>query len=94
MYDNVLEEIHQASEVNIYLKVFKTQPRKVLMMLTASITVSHLYQNVKIVSGVRNLKQASEGVNYCDKRGQSRFSSFDKGGQDHKDFSWLWFENI
>ena len=41
------------------------------MMLTVSMTVSHLYQNLKIVIGVRSLKQASEGVNYCDKRAKS-----------------------
>ena len=62
----LLEEIHRASEVNIYLNVLKTWLRKVLMMLTVSMPVSHLYQNLKIVKGVRNLKQASEVVNYYD----------------------------
>ena len=41
------------------------------MMLTVSMIVSHLYQNLEIVKGVRNLKEASEGVNYCDKRTKS-----------------------
>ena len=50
------EEIHQASEVNIYLNVLKTLPKKDLMMLTVSMTVSHLYQNLKIVKGIRSLK--------------------------------------
>ena len=67
----LLEEIHRASEVNIYLNVLKTWLRKVLMMLTVSMPVSHLYQNLKIVKGVRNLKQASEVVNYYDKRAKS-----------------------
>ena len=37
----------------------------VLMMLTVSMTVSHLYQNLELTS---NLFKASEGVNYRDKR--------------------------
>ena len=45
---------------------------KILMMLTVSMTVSHLYENLKIVKGVRSLKQASEGVN-CDKRAKSLY---------------------
>ena len=40
-------------------------------MLTVSMTVSHLYQNLKNIKSVRSLKQASEGVNYCDKRAKS-----------------------
>ena len=39
--------------------------------MTVSMTVSHLYQNLKIVKGVRILKYASEGVDYCDKRAKS-----------------------
>ena len=31
------------------------------MMLTVSMTVSHPYQNLKIVKGVRSLKKDSEG---------------------------------
>ena len=30
------------------------------MMLTVSMTVSHLYQNLKITKGVRSLKYASD----------------------------------
>ena len=41
------------------------------MMLTVSMTVSHLYQNLENIKSVRSLKQASEGVNYCDKRAKS-----------------------
>ena len=41
------------------------------MMLTVSMTVCHLYQNLKNIKSVRSLKQASEGVNYCDKRAKS-----------------------
>ena len=52
----ILEEIHQASEVNIYINVLKTKPRKILIMLTVSMTVSHLYENLKIVKDVRSLK--------------------------------------
>ena len=40
-----------------------SQRLKVLMMLTVSMTVSHLCQNLEIVKGVRSLTQASEGVN-------------------------------
>ena len=40
----------------------------VLMMLTVSMTVSHLYQNLELTS---NLFKASEGVNYRDKRAKS-----------------------
>ena len=36
--------------------------------LSISMPVSHLYQNLEIAKGVRSLKWASEGVNYCDKR--------------------------
>ena len=32
------------------------------MMLTVSMTVSHLYQNLKNIKSVRSLKWASEGV--------------------------------
>ena len=32
------------------------------MMVTVSMTVSHLLQNLKIVKGVRSLKQVSEGI--------------------------------
>ena len=52
----VFEEIYQARKVNIYLNVLNTQPRKFLMMLTVLMTVSHLYQNLRIVKGVRSLK--------------------------------------
>ena len=41
------------------------------MMLIVSMTVCHLYQNLKNIKSVRSLKQASEGVNYCDKRAKS-----------------------
>ena len=41
------------------------------MMLTVSMTVSHLYQNLENMKSVRSFKQASEGVNYCDKRAKS-----------------------
>ena len=40
----------------------------VLMVLTVLMTVSHLYQNLENIKSARSLKQASEGVNYCDKR--------------------------
>ena len=41
-----------------------TASLNVLMMLTVSVTVSHLYQNVENIKSVRSLKQASEDVNY------------------------------
>ena len=34
----------------------KHSQEKVLMMLTVLMTVSHLYQNLKIIKGVRSLK--------------------------------------
>ena len=49
----------------------QSQSLKVLMMLTVSMTVSHLCQNLEIVKGVRSFKWASEGVNYCNKRAKS-----------------------
>ena len=48
-----------------------SQNLTVLILLTVSMTVSLLCQNLEIVKGVRSLKQASEGVNYCDKRAKS-----------------------
>ena len=45
-----------------------SQSLKVLTILTVSMTVSHLYQNLENIKGVRSLKQASESVDYCDKR--------------------------
>ena len=49
------------------------------MMLTVSVTVSHLCQNLEIVKGVRSLKWASEGVNYHEQRrgSLSAFSHMD-----------------
>ena len=40
-------------------------------MVTVSMTVSHLYQNLKNMKSVRSLKWASGGVNYRDKRTKS-----------------------
>ena len=52
------------------------------MMLTVSMTVSHLCQNLEIIKGVRSL---SKGVNYCDKLAKSlcRHPLSWFGGGDH-----------